>query len=91
MVILSRIFLASPGMILTPIAMNYLELRGTLCRYPWINLPTQVVMVGTIAFFAVPMGCAFFKQEATIPASRIDSSIREKLKPNQILTYNKGL
>ena len=56
--------------------MNYLEKRGTLHRYPWINLPVQVGFVGLCLTFATPLACAFFKQKAQIAYKKLEPEIR---------------
>lgn len=77
--------------------MNYLERRGTLCRYPWINLPMQLFCVGFCLTFATPLACACFEQRASIPFKRLEKPLQEDLNnkfkgnPPQILYYNKGL
>lgn len=77
--------------------MNYLERRGTLCRYPWINIPVQLLCVAGCLIFATPLACACFKQKATIPYSKLEKPLRDELdikfkgNPPQIYYYNKGL
>ncbi|KRT80200.1 hypothetical protein AMK59_8391, partial [Oryctes borbonicus] len=96
-VILSRIGMAAPGMALTPFVMNHLERRGTLCRYPWMNLPTQVALVGLCLTFATPLCCALFRQRARIPFCRLEDDLQchlaTVLDPDipQYVYYNKGL
>lgn len=63
-------------LVFTPIIMNHLERRGTLCRYPWINLPVQVALVGLALTFATPLACAVFKQRASLPYHRIDEDLK---------------
>ncbi|RZC34904.1 sideroflexin-3 [Asbolus verrucosus] len=96
-VIFSRIFMATPGMLLTPVLMNYLERRGTLCRYPWINLPVQIAFLGFCLTFATPLACAFFKQKNLLPYKHLEPELREVLdkkfsdRPPKYVYYNKGL
>lgn len=68
--------MAMPGMVITPIVMDYLEKRGTLCRYPWINLPATVGVLGLCLTFATPLACAFFKQRATFPYNHLEEDLR---------------
>ncbi|XP_074028692.1 sideroflexin-3 isoform X2 [Leptinotarsa decemlineata] len=75
-VIFSRICMALPGMVLTPVVMDYLEKRGTLCRYPWMTLPASVGILGLCLTFATPLACAFFKQKASIPFKHLEPELR---------------
>lgn len=96
-VILSRIAMALPGMVLTPIVMDYLEKRGTLCRYPWLALPASVGILGLCLTFATPLACAFFRQKASLPFSHLEEELKEEIKKKlDVVTldrvyYNKGL
>ncbi|CAG9772246.1 unnamed protein product [Ceutorhynchus assimilis] len=96
-VILSRIAMALPGMVITPVVMDYLEKRGTLCRYPWLALPTSLGVLGLCLTFATPLACAFFKQKASLPFSKLEKELQEEVKKKHDITqiervyYNKGL
>ncbi|KAJ6649853.1 Sideroflexin-1-3 [Pseudolycoriella hygida] len=94
-VVLSRIGMACPGMILTPVAVQYLTNKGFFKRYPWANTPIQLGLVGAILIFATPLGCALFSQTASINVSSLEPEIQEKVKAKnsdlQVVYYNKGL
>lgn len=94
-VVLSRIGMACPGMVLTPLAVQYLTNKGFFKRYPWANSPIQLGLVGAILIFATPLGCALFSQTASINVSSLEPEIQEKVRaknPNlQTVYYNKGL
>jgi len=94
-VVLSRIGMASPGMVLPPLLMNYLERKGFLKRYPWSAAPIQVGLCGLLLTFATPMCCALFPQKASISVSSLEPELQEKIRqmPNAPSTvfYNKGL
>lgn len=62
--------------VITPIVMDYLEKRGTLCRYPWLALPTALGVLGLCLTFATPLACAFFKQKASLPFSRLENEVK---------------
>ena len=47
-VVLSRIGMAAPGMVTIPIIMNALERRGFLKKYPRVNAPLQIALLGTV-------------------------------------------
>ncbi|KAG5871859.1 hypothetical protein JTB14_006927 [Gonioctena quinquepunctata] len=95
-VIFSRICMALPGMVVTPIVMDYLEKRGTLCRYPWMTLPTSVGILGLCLTFATPLACAFFKQKASIPFKHLEPELKEEIQKKYdvvpaMVFFNKGL
>jgi len=94
-VVLSRIGMACPGMVLTPIAVQMLTNKGFFKRYPWANTPIQLSLVGAILIFATPLGCALFSQTASINVSSLEPHIQEKVKAKnsklEVVYYNKGL
>ncbi|XP_050303841.1 sideroflexin-1-3 isoform X2 [Anthonomus grandis grandis] len=96
-VILSRIAMALPGMVITPVVMDYLEKRGTLCRYPWLTLPASIGVLGLCLTFATPLACAFFKQKASLPFSKLEEDLKEEIRKKHDVAkldnvyYNKGL
>jgi tricarboxylate carrier len=95
MVVMSRILMAAPGMVLIPLVMNSLEMKGTFKRRPWLNAPLQISLLGLILTFATPLCCAIFKQQATIKPTALEPELQQKIKemanPPELLYYNKGL
>jgi hypothetical protein len=95
MVTLSRILMASPGMVLLPFFMNKLEKNGTLKKIPWANAPIQIGLLGVILTFATPLACAIFQQQASIKLSDLEPELQAKIRamrnPPEVLYYNKGL
>lgn len=91
----SRVAMACPGMIATPVLMEHLDKSGFLKRYPKSNAPIQTLFVGFILIFATPAGCAFFSQRASIKVSSLEKDVQEailKKNPNlTVVSYNKGL
>jgi hypothetical protein len=94
---MSRVFMATPGMVLCPIAMNFFE-----NKYPKIktSLPLtmglQLLLIGTCLVFATPMCCAIFPQKSSIRISSLEAEVKEKLikdgySANDYVYYNKGL
>jgi len=94
-VILSRIGMASPGMVLPPLLMNYLDRRGFLARYPWSAAPIQVSICGVLLTLATPMCCALFPQKASISVDSLEPELQAKIRslpnPPTVVYYNKGL
>ncbi|KAB7506271.1 Sideroflexin-1 [Armadillidium nasatum] len=94
-VCISRILMASPGMVIPPLIMNKLERKGTLRRYPWISAPLQVALCGVLLAVATPACCALFPQKSSISVSRLEKEVQEKINmlpnPPSVVYYNKGL
>ncbi|XP_069699488.1 sideroflexin-3 [Periplaneta americana] len=95
LVTFSRIGMAAPGMVFTPIVMNALEKRGFLARYPWSPAPIQLALLGVCLTFATPMCCALFSQRASIAVSSLEPELQEEINklpnPPKVVYYNKGL
>uniref|UniRef100_A0A8C8R992 Sidoreflexin n=1 Tax=Pelusios castaneus TaxID=367368 RepID=A0A8C8R992_9SAUR len=94
-VVVSRIGMATPAMAIPPVIMNALEKRAFLKRYPWMNAPLQVGLVGFCLVFATPLCCALFPQKSSMRMSRLEPEvqalIREKSPHTEIVFFNKGL
>lgn len=94
-VTLSRVAMAAPGMVLTPVLMSFLEKKEFLKRFRWANSPIQVLFCGLCLTFATPLCCALFSQKAAIAVSSLEPEIAAKVRqanPNiENLYYNKGL
>ncbi|KAM7102412.1 sideroflexin-3 isoform 1-T1 [Ciconia maguari] len=94
-VVVSRIGMAAPAMAIPPVIMNALEKRAFLKRYPYLNAPLQVGLVGLCLVFATPLCCALFPQKSSMPVSRLEpevqARIREKDPQLETVYFNKGL
>uniref|UniRef100_A0A452J014 Sideroflexin-3 n=1 Tax=Gopherus agassizii TaxID=38772 RepID=A0A452J014_9SAUR len=94
-VVVSRIGMAAPAMAIPPVIMNALEKRAFLKRYPWLNAPLQVGLVGFCLVFATPLCCALFPQKSSMRVSRLEPEVqalvREKNPHMEIVYFNKGL
>ncbi|XP_037816178.1 sideroflexin-1-3 [Lucilia sericata] len=94
-VVASRIAMATPGMVLTPLLINKLEKGGFLKRFPKASAPIQTLFCGFVLIFATPLGCAFFSQRAAIDVKSLEPEVQESIKKkNSELTqvwFNKGL
>ncbi|CAL8099197.1 unnamed protein product [Calicophoron daubneyi] len=96
-VVLCRILMATPGMVIPPFAMNALEKRGVLARYPWIGAPLQAGMVGFLLVFVTPLACAIFPQMSSMAFSRLEPDVQEQIREKckdrvpAVVYYNKGL
>ncbi|KAK7111059.1 sideroflexin-1-like [Littorina saxatilis] len=94
-VVVSRILMATPGMLIPPFIMNYLDKKPFLQRMPWLNAPIQVSLIGFILVFATPLCCALFPQKSAMGVSHLEDELREKIKalpaPVEKVYFNKGL
>ncbi|XP_066475922.1 sideroflexin-3 isoform X2 [Tiliqua scincoides] len=94
-VVVSRIGMAAPAMAIPPVIMNALEKRAFLKRYPWLNAPLQVGLVGLCLVFATPLCCALFPQKSSMRVNRLEPElqtlIREKNSDIEVVYFNKGL
>ncbi|XP_015114419.1 sideroflexin-1 [Diachasma alloeum] len=94
-VTVSRILMASPSMILSPILMTSLERRNLLANAKWAAMPIQLAVCGICLTFATPLCCALFAQQVPISIDRLEPEVKEQIlsrDPNaKTLIYNKGL
>ncbi|XP_036341755.1 sideroflexin-1-3-like [Rhagoletis pomonella] len=94
-VVASRIAMAAPGMVLTPLLISSLEKRGLLKRFPKASAPIQTLFCGFVLIFATPLGCAFFSQRASIGVGKLEEDVQKNIKKlDPELTevwFNKGL
>ncbi|XP_013420560.1 sideroflexin-1 [Lingula anatina] len=94
-VVFSRVCMAMPGMLTPPIIMQRLEKGSLLMKYPWLNAPIQVGLVGAFLVFATPLCCALFPQKSSMAMSHLEPELQEKLaalpNPPSTVYFNKGL
>lgn len=92
-VVISRVIMATPGMLIPPIIMAKLEKGAFLKKFPLMTAPIQIGVVGFFLVFATPMCCALFPQKSSISVSSLEKELQEKLKDRQItrVYFNKGL
>ncbi|XP_037541756.1 sideroflexin-3 [Nematolebias whitei] len=94
-VVVSRIGMAVPAMAIPPVIMNALEKRAFLKRFPVLNAPIQVGLVGLCLVFATPLCCALFPQKSSMNVSRLEADLQERIRqtsPHTTTVYfNKGL
>ncbi|CAH2059379.1 unnamed protein product, partial [Iphiclides podalirius] len=95
LVCISRVFMALPGMTLTPVITNIATKRGLFNKYPFAAMPFQLILVGMCVTFATPLCCALFEQKATLSVDKLEPELREKVKEKypglSEVVFNKGL
>jgi len=94
-VVISRIGMAIPHMVFTPIFINALDKKKWFNSRPWLVGPIQTTMCGLLLLFATPLCCALFPQKASISVDKLEPEVRAEIEklPNapKIVYYNKGL
>uniref|UniRef100_A0A8D3D7K0 Sidoreflexin n=1 Tax=Scophthalmus maximus TaxID=52904 RepID=A0A8D3D7K0_SCOMX len=94
-VVVSRIGMAVPAMAIPPVIMNALEKRAFMKRFPILNAPVQVGLVGLCLVFATPLCCALFPQKSSMSLSGLEADLQERIRqisPQTTTVYfNKGL
>ncbi|KAK9964763.1 hypothetical protein ABG768_005907 [Culter alburnus] len=94
-VVVSRIGMAVPAMAIPPVIMNALEKKAFMKRFPVLNAPVQVGLVGLCLVFATPLCCALFPQKSSMKVSSLEPEVQERIRqsnPHATTVYfNKGL
>ncbi|KAL3123445.1 hypothetical protein niasHT_004617 [Heterodera trifolii] len=94
-VVVSRVLMATPYMVLTPLAVNQLTKKKWFTIRPWVSPAFQMLFCGLIIFFSTPLCCAIFPQLSHIKTSDLEPEVREKILkeygPREYVYYNKGL
>ncbi|KAI1236254.1 Sideroflexin-3, partial [Lamprotornis superbus] len=94
-VVVSRIGMAVPAMAIPPVIMNMLEKRAFLKRYPYLNAPLQVGLVGLCLVFATPLCCALFPQKSSMPVNSLEPEVQDQIRKKdpwlETVYFNKGL
>ncbi|XP_006630929.1 sideroflexin-3 [Lepisosteus oculatus] len=94
-VVVSRIGMAVPAMAIPPVIMNALEKKAFMKRFPVLNAPVQVGLVGLCLVFATPLCCALFPQKSSMKVSSLEPELQAKIQevsPHTSRVYfNKGL
>lgn len=89
-VVFSRIIMAIPSLLLTPIILQGMANRCMLVK-PWVEPVAATGICGLILTFATPLACALFIQRVPVKASDLEPHIQEKVEKDAIVYYNKGL
>ncbi|KAG5266760.1 hypothetical protein AALO_G00235910 [Alosa alosa] len=94
-VVVSRIGMAVPAMAIPPVIMNALEKKAFMKRFPVLNAPVQVGLVGFCLVFATPLCCALFPQKSSMSVSSLEADVQERIRKSSphisTVFFNKGL
>uniref|UniRef100_A0A1I7Y3D1 Sidoreflexin n=1 Tax=Steinernema glaseri TaxID=37863 RepID=A0A1I7Y3D1_9BILA len=94
-VVVSRVGMALPYMVLTPVIMNQIVKTMWYQRRPWTAGPIQTVLAGLGLLVSTPFCCALFPQKKSIEVAKLDEAARAQVEavpnPPKVVYYNKGL
>ncbi|KAI6230401.1 Sidoreflexin [Aphelenchoides fujianensis] len=94
-VMISRVLMATPYMVLTPVVINALEKKAWFRARPWISGPLQTLMCGFMLLFTTPLCCALFPQRSAIRVDDLEPDVRDRIHKLHdaptVVYYNKGL
>uniref|UniRef100_A0A915B9C4 Sidoreflexin n=1 Tax=Parascaris univalens TaxID=6257 RepID=A0A915B9C4_PARUN len=91
-VTISRIAMAAPYMVMTPIVAHYMMKKPWYASRRWVNAVFQTLLCGAVLAFSTPMCCALFPQWSSIEVSKLEKDLQESIaKRNAVVYYNKGL
>ncbi|KAI6225249.1 Sidoreflexin [Aphelenchoides fujianensis] len=80
-VVISRVLMATPYMVLTPLMVNALEKRAAwFRRRPWLSGPVQIAMCGFILLFSTPLCCALFPQRSAVKVEELEPEVRDHIR-----------
>jgi hypothetical protein len=97
-VCVSRVSMAAPTMLLTPIFMEFLQWKSFV-RVPipkWQSVAIQTALCGLILTVSVPMGCSWFPQTCKMKVEKLEPAVRDSIYQQHGLKidsvyFNKGL
>ncbi|EFO98817.1 CRE-SFXN-1.2 protein [Caenorhabditis remanei] len=81
-VTLSRIGMAMPDMVMTPIIMNRITRTMYYRTRPWMKYseyPIQTMLAGMALFFTTPMCCALFPQKTAVEVTKLEASVQKEI------------
>lgn len=88
---LSRVFNATPIMVLPPLILVRLQRMEWLRRRPAMTLPVNLGLILTTSIFALPLALAVFPQRQAIDARKLEESFWEKGGEDGKVEFNRGI
>eukprot|EP00457_Paulinella_chromatophora_P009688 gb/GEZN01009759.1/.p1 GENE.gb/GEZN01009759.1/~~gb/GEZN01009759.1/.p1 ORF type:complete len:333 (+),score=39.62 gb/GEZN01009759.1/:20-1018(+) len=83
--VLSGCMLITPQLVLPPI-----EKSSFFQQRPKLVLPLRIAFITACMFTFVPVSVGVMEQDVIIPSDKLEESF-QKMRPGQLVTYNKGL
>lgn len=88
---LSRVFNATPIMVLPPLVLVKLQQQEWLRMRPKLVLPVNLGLILTTSIFALPLALAVFPQRQKIQVTRLEEEFRAKLGRDGEVEFNRGI
>lgn len=88
---LSRVFNATPIMVLPPLIMVRLQQQQWLRTRPRMVLPVTLGLILTTSIFALPLALAVFPQRQRINVGKLEEEFRTKLGRDGEVEFNRGI
>ncbi|KAL8926005.1 MAG: hypothetical protein Q9208_003146 [Pyrenodesmia sp. 3 TL-2023] len=88
---LSRVLNATPIMVLPPLILVRLQRTEWLKRRPRMVLPVNLGLILTTSIFALPLALGAFPQRQRIQARKLEREIVEKVGPEGMVEFNRGI
>ncbi|KHN86970.1 Putative sideroflexin-1.1 [Toxocara canis] len=91
-VVFSRICMAAPYMVLTPIVAHHMMRKPWYRSSRYMNAVCQTIFCGLVLAFSTPLCCALFPQWSSIEVKKLEKNVQESIgKQHTIVYFNKGL
>jgi len=88
---LSRVFNATPIMVLPPLILVRLQQQQWLRTRPRLVLPVNLGLILTTSIFALPLALAVFPQRQKISVSKLEDEFKAKLGHDGEVEFNRGI
>lgn len=88
---LSRVFNATPIMVLPPLILVRLQRMEWLRRRPAMTLPANLGLILTTSIFALPLALAVFPQRQAIDARKLEEDFWERGGEGGKVEFNRGI
>ncbi|XP_065882954.1 sideroflexin-1-like [Dysidea avara] len=92
-VVFSRVMMAAPAMLITPVIIELLHKKTTILkRWPVLNPSIQIFFAGFFLMFANPLCCAIFPQQSSISVAKLEREVQSTIPSGvKAVYFNKGL
>lgn len=87
----SRVFNATPIMILPPLILVRLQQQHWLRSRPRLVLPVNLGLILTTSIFALPLALAVFPQKERVRVERLEKEFVEKVGKGKLVEFNRGI
>jgi hypothetical protein len=88
---LSRVFNATPIMVLPPLILLRLQKTDWLKQRPRMTVPVNLGLILTTSIFALPLALAVFPQRQAIHAEKLEEEFHGKGGSGGLVEFNRGI